>query len=163
LTGGRLRQPEVEQLHARLRHHDVRRLEVAMNDPLAMGLVQRIGDLDPEAQNLGERQWAFAQAFSESLAFEVLHHQVIDAVLAADIVESADVRMRERGDRARFAFKSHAPVSVFGQFRREHFDRDRAIEARVAGAIDLSHAAGADRRDDFVGTEPRSAGESHAI
>ncbi len=69
----------------------------------------------------------------------------------------------ERGDRARLALEAHAPVFVLGQLRRQDFDRDCAIEARVAGAIDLSHAAGADRRDDFVGTEPRSAGESHAI
>jgi hypothetical protein len=36
---------------------------------------------------------------------------------------------------------------------REHFDGDVAAEAGVAGTIDLAHAARAERRNDFVGTE----------
>jgi hypothetical protein len=35
----------------------------------------------------------------------------------------------------------------------KHFDRDLAIESRIARAIHLAHAAGANGRDDFVVTE----------
>src|SRR5437867_7644320 len=35
----------------------------------------------------------------------------------------------------------------------EYLDRDRAVQPRVARAINLPHPAGADRRDDLVGTE----------
>ena len=38
----------------------------------------------------------------------------------------------------------------------EDLDRDVAPEARVATAIDLAHAAGADGRDDLVRTEAGS-------
>ena len=45
--------------------------------------------------------------------------------------------------------------------RQEHFHRDRTIQPRIARAIDLAHAARAERRDDFVGTESRAAREWH--
>ena len=34
---------------------------------------------------------------------------------------------------------------------RQHLERDAAIEARVAGEIDLAHAARAERAEDLVG------------
>ena len=40
-----LRQPEVEQLRAGLRQHDVGRLEIAVDDAVPMRLVERVGDL----------------------------------------------------------------------------------------------------------------------
>ena len=36
---------------------------------------------------------------------------------------------------------------------RQNFDRDRAIEASVAGAINLSHASCTEKRLNFVWTE----------
>jgi hypothetical protein len=44
---------------------------------------------------------------------------------------------------------------------RENFDGDGAIEASVAGAIDLSHAAGADRGLNLVRSEPAPRNEWH--
>ena len=53
-AGGRERlgEAEVEELDARLRQHDVAGLEVAVDDPLPVRLVERVGDLDPVAQDL---------------------------------------------------------------------------------------------------------------
>ena len=42
---------------------------------------------------------------------------------------------------------------------RQHLDRDLASEPRVAGAIHLAHAAGAERGDDLVGAEAGTGGE----
>ena len=36
-----------------------------------------------------------------------------------------------------------------------------AIQLRVARAVDLAHAAGANCGDDFIGTEPRARGQRH--
>ena len=44
-----LRQPEVEQLHARLRQHHVARLQIAVHDALPVRLVERVGDLDADS------------------------------------------------------------------------------------------------------------------
>ena len=43
----------------------------------------------------------------------------------------------------------------------QDLDRDVAAEPRVARAIDLAHAAGAERRDDLVGAEPGAGRECH--
>ena len=56
----RLREAEVEQLHAGLRQHHVGGLQVPVHDPLPMGLVQRVRDLDPVPQRLLQRQRTLA-------------------------------------------------------------------------------------------------------
>ena len=44
----------------------------------------------------------------------------------------------------------------------KNLDGDRAVEAGVAGLVDLAHTPGADRAEGFVGAEPRASGECHA-
>ena len=41
--------------------------------------------------------------------------------------------------------------------RRQDLYGDDAVQAGVAGAVDLAHTAGTQRREDFIGTEPDSA------
>ena len=53
--------------------------------------------------------------------------------------------MIERRDRTRFTVKPLAELRVGGEMRRQHLDRDRAIQARVAGLVDLAHPAGVTR------------------
>ncbi|MNC94504.1 hypothetical protein D3C83_113750 [compost metagenome] len=69
--------------------------------------------------------------------------------------------MVERGKGARLAFEADDGVAVRRDRRRQDFDRDRAAKAKVAGAIDLAHAAGADRRDDLIGADARARSEGH--
>ena len=152
----RFRQPEVEQLHAGLRQHDVAGLQVAVNDPLAVRLVERVGDLRAVAQHLLGRQRPLGQARGERLAFEKLHDQVVDLALAADVVQSADVRVGQRRDRLRLALEAFAQLRVVRERRRQDLDRDRAPEARVPRLVDLSHPPGADGRLDLVGAETGS-------
>ena len=57
--------------------------------------------------------------------------------------------------------KPRAEGRVAGEVRRQDLDRDHAVQARVAGAVDLAHAPGAQRREDFVRTEPDSAVDRH--
>jgi hypothetical protein len=38
---------------------------------------------------------------------------------------------------------------------------DRAVEARVAGLVDLAHAPDADEAEDFVGAQPRARSQRH--
>ena len=75
--------------------------------------------------------------------------------MLADVVERADVRMVQRGNRARFTFEPFAEWSVDG------FDGDDPIEPRVAGFEDFTHAARADRREDLVRPEARAGNQRH--
>ena len=88
--------------------------------------------------------------------FEIFHHQVIDAVLMADVVERADVRMIQAGNGAGFAIESLANFRRVGYALRENFDGDGAVQPRIARAIHFAHATSAKRRLNFVGTEFRA-------
>ena len=59
--------------------------------------------------------------------------------------------MIQRCDRSRLAIESLEKLRVARAVGAQHFDGDRPIEANVASAIDLSHAARADERCDLVG------------
>ena len=81
-----LRQAEVEQFRSGLGQHHVAGLQVPVHHPGAVRLVERIRDLDPHAERLLQGQPASLQAIVQRLAFEQLHHDVVDSVLAADVV-----------------------------------------------------------------------------
>src|SRR5260370_30926117 len=124
-------------------------------------LVQGVGDLGAEAIDLVEGQASLRQAMGEALALQELHDQVFRIPLVADVMERADVRMVERRDGLRLAFEAHAGIAAPGQARGQDLDRDRAVEPRVPGLVDLPHPAGADRRDDLVGAETGAGLEFH--
>src|SRR5262249_51261005 len=141
------RQAEVEQLRvqsaaaASARQKDVARLEIAMDDAGAMGAVERGGHLRRDGERVGEWQRPAREARRERLAFEALHDDERGAAIVADVMQRADVRMGELRYRARFAFEPLAELRVGSEARRQNLDGDRALEACVAGAIDLAHPA----------------------
>ena len=98
---------------------------------------------------------------AESLAFEELRHGVGDAVLVAHIVNRQDVRVRQRGQGFGLALETRERLGVERHGLRQDLDRDVAIESCVPRAIDLSHSAGPDRREDLVGAQTSTLGESH--
>jgi hypothetical protein len=93
------------------------------------------------------------QSIRQRLILQVLHDEIRRAILVADVVQSADVRMIKLRNRAGFALESVAELGVCRELRRKDLDRNRAIEARVLGFVDLAHPSGADKRQDFVRTE----------
>ena len=63
--------------------------------------------------------------------------------------------MVERRDYARFPFKTL--VKLFGG----NLDGDVAAQARIAGPVDLAHAAGSEQTQDFIRTQVCSRSECH--
>ena len=70
--------------------------------------------------------------------------------------------MRQRGDRPRLLLEPPNRIGILREIFGDHLDRHLAMQARVAGAIHHAHPAGAKRRDNLVGPEPRACGEHHA-
>jgi hypothetical protein len=68
-------------------------------------------------------------------------------------VNLRDVRMIERGERLGLALESGEPIGIGGERVGQDLDRHVAIQLRVAGFVDLAHAAGADSAGDFVRTK----------
>ena len=59
------------------------------------------------------------------------------------------------GDGARLALEAGQAVGIGARrLGGQHLERDVAAEPRVARAVDLAHAARAERGDDLVGAEP---------
>ena len=144
-------QAEIQKFHARLREHDVAGLQIPMNDPSPVRLVQPVRDLNPILQGLLELQRSFLEPFGQRVALDVLHHDEVDTVLLTHIVEGADVRVVQLRDRLGFAIEAGFALGAFGEVLGEDFDRHRPVEARVLGFVDLAHAPGSDGRDDLVG------------
>ena len=67
--------------------------------------------------------------------------------------------MIDCGHRHRFAAQALARGGVGGRFGRQQLDRDLTIERGVVGAVDLAHAARADRRENLVAAETRAGCE----
>ncbi len=64
--------------------------------------------------------------------------------MPSDVVERADVRMRERGDGLGFALEPRAELGIRGEFRGEDLDGDGAVEPCIPRPVHLAHAAGAE-------------------
>ena len=114
-----------------------------MDDSERMRLGQRAGDLRSIAGREFWRKRAFLDLRGERGAFDELHHQVV----RANIVERANVRMVQRGNRPSFELKSLA--IAFGG----NLDGDYAAQSGIDGAIYGAHATGADLGFDFIWTE----------
>ena len=144
---------EVEHLHHSLRrNHDVGRFQIAMDDVLFVGCLESVGDLARVVQCRLKRKRPL-----ERSALDELHHQrsVFDAV------NLSDVGMIERGQHFGFALEAGQSFGVFSEGVGLDFDRYFAIKLGVAGAIHLTHAARAERREDFVGAKMSPSGKGH--
>ena len=133
-----------------------------MHQPGAMRLVQAFADFDHHLRQNVERERTLGQTIGQRLAFEVLHHQIAEAILHANIVEVANIRMADRRDGPCLAIEALFRLARLAQMRRQNFDRDRAPQPRIARAIHFAHAAGAQRRFYLVRSIFRSGGGWHA-
>ena len=129
-----------------------------MRDAGAMGAIQSIRNLRGKFQSLLQRQRALGQTIGERLAVDQFHHHIA----GPDIEQCADVRMIQRSNGAGFAFEAGAEVFALRDVIRQDFDGDGAVQPGVAGFIDLTHAARAEGREDFVRAELLSRGDGHA-
>ena len=110
-----------------------------MEDALGVRLLERARDLDGQPQRVRGRDGA-----AEWLSFDVLQHQIV----GSDVVDLADVRMVQRGNRAGLVLE---PIVVLSG---QPLHGDDAIEPGVARLPDFAHAPGAEQGEDFVWAEP---------
>jgi hypothetical protein len=99
---------------------------------------------------------------SQRRALEQLHHGVGGAVDDTEIEDREDVRVGQRSDHLCFAFEPRERGPILGELRRQHLDRNLAVELGIARAVDLAHAPGAQRREDFIRSQPGSLDKRHA-
>ena len=159
VIAGQLRQSEVEDLDAVVRRDEqVLGLEIAMDDPLLVRRREPARDGDGIVDRLAHRQRPGRQPLPERLPFEQLRDDERRASFGADVVDREDVRMVQRRGGACFLLEAVQRSGSAEKDDGQHLDRDVASEPRVARAIHLAHAAGAERGEDFIGPEAHAGG-----
>ena len=134
----------------------VRRLDVAVNETVPMKSFQGTENHQGGLDGFAERKRLPGEPVGERFALQVLHDEEIKAVLPADVVEGADVRMVQTRSRPGLALESLSQVGIVGHMAGENFDRDGSVEPRVRGSIHFPHPTGTEVGMDFVRAEPRS-------
>jgi hypothetical protein len=71
------------------------------------------------------------------------------------------VRVIQARDGPGLALEARVDLGVLTQVLRQDLDGDIATEARVARPVDFAHAAGPERRENFVGPETGTGSEVH--
>ena len=108
-------------------------------------------ELARDLERLVRRQPADApQQRGEVLAVHVLHREEVLAVDLADVVDAADVGMRDLARDAHLGVEALEAVLLRSESPRQELQRDRLAELQVVGAVDLAHAAAAEQADDPV-------------
>src|ERR1051326_4107991 len=83
-------------------------------------------------------------------ALEILHGDEGLAVLLANVVNRADVRMIERRSRLRLALKAAEGVLIACHLVRQELQSDEAVQPCVLSFVDYPHATAAQFLDDAV-------------
>jgi hypothetical protein len=140
--------------------HDVRGLDVAVDEPSVVCGVQRVGDVADDLDGAldGERP-EIGQQLVEVAAVDPQHRQVEVAVVLAGLVDRHDARMVDPRDELSLTQQALAVLLVQCAHRRDHLERGRLARLGVRGAVDHAHSAGARNTLDAVPAEDRSHSE----
>ena len=167
----RLHEAEVDHLRGALGgDEDVLRRDVPVDDAeaLALGVLELVRRVeagaglghDPQRDARRERGAALereAVDLREGVAVDVLHHEVEDVVLLAELEDLRDVRMDDpRGD-ARLVEEHLLEVRFGDELGLDRLDREQLLEAALAAKArkpDARHAARRDRAEQLVAIEP---------
>jgi hypothetical protein len=146
---GSPRQAEVEHFYPILgTEHDVRALEVAVDDTTAVRVNERRRDLHADCDHVVRRKRPRGHPIRQRLTLDVLHHDVRVRPRLSNLVDRADTWMVQRGGGACLAEQLAGAALIAG--RADELQCYGSIEARVAGEIDNPHSAAANLPDDVV-------------
>ena len=104
----------------------------------------------PNSTDLKDLERRPRQPFVQRLALQPFHDDERLAVVFADIVDGADVRVVEGGRGARFDAEAFDRLAIARQFLGDELKSDRTSQAAVIGAKDHAHATRAELRDDAI-------------
>jgi hypothetical protein len=122
---------------------------------------QRVGDLPGNGECLVDGKGPLCDTVRQRGTLDELEDQRLRAVAFLNAVNRRDMRIIQRSEDLRFTCEAGETVRVERNRRREHFQRNVALQLGVAGALDFAHAARAKQADDFVGTHLCAGWERH--
>ena len=95
---------------------DIGRFHVAVHQSLLVSIVQRSGQRSQNAQNPGDGQWSSLLDLAlQGLAIQVLHDNVLELLVSANVKYDHNIRVPEVGGRNRLAAKALRKLFVGSQ------------------------------------------------
>jgi hypothetical protein len=141
---------------SRATEEHVRRADVAVEQAAAevVDVIERLGDLvddvDDHRQGQGDAVGLrVVEHVGEREAADVLHHDVVAALVLAEVEHLDDVAVIEGDADERLG----GLLGVAARLRAQHLEDDRLLEAGRAlrgGEVDVAHAAAPEQLDDAV-------------
>ena len=130
---------------------NVVRLDVAMDEPVSMRVVERARNLRGDRRrSLGRERAAIVDSVGERPASEIRHHEKHLVADDSKIGDRADVRMDELRGGLCLSPESLAHVGIPREMRMHDLDDDGAVERDVKRVVHVRHAAFANPVHDAV-------------
>ena len=159
--GGEERDPEIHDPgRAFVGEKDVRRLDVAVDDPGLVRMAQAVENLGDDRELLLEwERGPPAYPREEVLAPEKLHHDVWGAVgVVAEVEDGHHAGVTQSRDRPGFALEPLLLLRVPRRLGEHDLEGHLALEDGVEGLIDRPHAPAPEQPDDLVLADARASG-----
>src|SRR5262249_6839831 len=94
---------------------------------------------------------------------DIFHRQVVPAVGFADVVHTADIRVRDFTSQAYFFEESLQALLTARERERHELERNRLAQPQIISAVNLAHCALAKQAHDSVPRSEYLAGREAAI
>ena len=134
-----------------------------MQHPFVVRRAEPRAHLARDVDRLVRRQPADPpQQRGQVLAVDILHREEVPSLDLADVVDTADVGVRDAARVAHLGVEAIDEGRLRREFRRQELQRDGLAELQVVGAVDLTHAAVADETDDAITIGEDRAGRKAA-
>ncbi len=121
-----------------------------MDDPLGVGGIQRVGDLDRQVQDLRRLHRLSADAVLECLALQQLHGDEGLPLVLVDVVDRADVGVVEGGGGLGLAPEPLEGDPIAEELLGQELQGNGPVEAGVLGLVDDTHPSAAKLLEDPV-------------
>src|SRR6185437_5636892 len=125
------------------------RLDVAVDDAVLMAEVQRLARVGDDLD--GSARWQGAVGVhdvAQGDTVDVFHDDVGQrpggGLRLAGVVDGDDGRVIQRGGVLCLTPEAQVEAGIAGQIRAQHLDRDVAMQADVAGQVNLGHTSEAE-------------------
>ena len=124
--------------------------QIAVDDPLVVRGGEPLGHLARHLHRATDRQASASEHVAKALAADELHRDERRALGFAHFVDRGDVRMLQRRRGLGLLHEAAAALGVGDELRKQHLERDFAVERRVDRSVDDAHAAAAELADERV-------------